>query len=307
MTQEEDSGSRKVLVISLIGDAAIAAIKFTAALFTGSASMMAEAAHSTSDCGNELLLFYGLSRAKKQNDKHPLGSEREMFFWAFMVALLLFTSGGLFSLHEGWDKIHAPEPVEHAGVGIAVFILSMIFEVFALRACLKDIAGQNPHGSLWKWIKYTANVNLLVTTLVNVASMAGLIIGLFSLTLAMLTGNSMFDGLGSLAIGVLLILTALVLVHEIKSLLIGESTAFDYQTPIAAMLKDIVPEARIPLFISMHCGMERVLVAYKIHPGTNESVMDAIAMTNRLEDQVRERFPEIKWQFVELDTRDYSD
>jgi divalent metal cation (Fe/Co/Zn/Cd) transporter len=267
--------------------------------------MMAESVHSFLDCSNGLILLWARKGSEKADKHYPLGRDRELFFWAFVVSLLLFSAGGLFNVYEGVRKFSVHDGIGHPVWGIAVLLLSMAAEIYSLRACFKEIDRKESQGSFWTWVRQTANADLLVMTLINIASVAGLLIALASLITNWATGEQYWDAVGSFIIGLLLITTALVIAREMKSLLIGEATAYDYQTPVEAMLREFAPDAHMLHFMSMQRGMGKVLMAYKIDPGSGalDRTQDAIAMTNRLEDAVQERYPEVKWQFVKLDTR----
>lgn len=300
-------GSKKVVLISLISDIAITVAKLAAALYTGSASMMAEAVHSFLDGSNEVLLIYGRRVAQEKTQLYPLGRDMELFFWSFIVSLLLFVLGGMFNIVHGIYRLLVPEPLGHPMVGLAVLVFSAVFDTYALHISFRAIGQRNPYGSLWQWVKHTSSADLLVVSLTNIASMIGLLIAIAALICTWATGEPRWDGAGSLAIGLLLIVTSLVLARELKSLLIGEATKFDYEQPIKELLKEIDSSARILQLLSLRRGFNKVLLAYKLHPGGIIYTMDAIEMSNKLEDKVRERFKEVSWQFVELDVREHRD
>lgn len=296
-------GSTKVIVISLLANFGIALSKLAGALFTGSASLMAESVHSFSDCGNQLLLLYGQRAAKRPpSASHPLGYGREGFFWSFVVALLLFSMGGMFSLYEGYHKLHGGGELSHPLVGVAILLVAVVLEGFSCWACYKEVKLQKGRKSLWRWIRHTTHADLLVIMLEDLAALFGLLLALVFLAAAWVTGDSFWDGLGSMLIGVLLILVAAVLAVEVKSLLLGEHAGDGYQQKAAEILEEILPGARLIRFIALQQGVDAVLVACKIAPKDGAMpvsvAMDAI---NRYEAAVRQRFPEIRWQFVELD------
>lgn len=299
-------GSKKVIIISLFANLGIALSKLAAAFFTGSAALMAEAVHSFSDCGNQLLLLYGGWAANKGVSRQfPLGRGKEMFFWSFVVALLLFTMGGMFSLYEGLHKIQHPEPLSYPLVGIIVLLIAVGLEGFSFAACLKEVKHINKHGSLWNWIKHTTAADLLVIFLEDLAALLGLVLALAALLLAWATGETIFDGIGSCAIGLLLLGTAVVLAREVKSLLIGEAPNEDYETSLSTILQQTLPGARLLKVIVLQQGVGSLLAAYKIHPGEAATDLRAtIAGINRFEAAVKAQYPDVRWQFSELDYED---
>lgn len=300
--------SKHVVIISLLADIAIACVKLVAGLVIASASMIAEAVHSFLDCANQVLLLYGRRLAHEESDLYPLGRDRELFFWSFVVSLLLFTAGGIFSVYEGILHLSKTEALQHPYLGIGVIAVSLIFELVTLRAGLREVRKQNRHSNLWKWVRNTASADLLVVFLTNLASLFGLAIALIALIASWLSDNPRWDGYGSIGIGLLLVAVALIIAREMKSLLIGEATSFDYRTPVEEILKGLAPKARILQFLSLQRGLNNVLLAYKLHPGDlTQNTKAAIDMTNRLEDSVRAKFKEVSWQFVELDTRKKRD
>lgn len=296
-------GSRKVIIISLCANLGIALAKLAGALYTGSAALLAEAVHSFSDCGNQALLLYGQhAAAQPPTPRHPLGRSKELFFWSFVVALLLFTMGGMFSLYEGIHKIQHGGTLEAPLIGIAILLVAVALEGFSFLACLREVKHQNTHGSLWQWIRKTSSADLLVIFLEDFAALLGLLFALVALLMAWATGNPLWDGLGSVAIGVLLIVVAVVLAREVKPMLIGEMSATDYEPALKALLAEVMPGAKLLRLIAMQQGVGAVLLAYKIDPGAGFPVtQEAIDAVNRFEREVRIRHPEIQWQFAELD------
>lgn len=296
-------GSKKVIIISLCANFGIALSKLGGAMFTGSAALLAEAVHSFSDCGNQALLLHGQRMAKKPPTlQYPLGRSKELFFWSFVVALLLFTMGGMFSLYEGIHKIQHPEPLKHPLVGVVILLVAVALEGFSFFACIREVGHQNHFGSLWQWIRKTTSADLLVIFLEDFAALLGLMLALCSLGVAWLTGDSFWDGIGSCAVGVLLIAVALVLAREVKPMLIGEMSPKDFQPELEKLLSEVMPGAKLLRLIALQQGVDAVLLAYKIAPGAGfPATKEAIDAVNRFEREVRQRHPEIQWQFAELD------
>lgn len=296
-------GSRKVILISLFANFGIALSKLGGALFTGSAALLAEAVHSFSDCGNQALLLHGQRMAQKPpTEQYPLGRGKELFFWSFVVALLLFTMGGMFSLYEGLHKIQHPAPVEHPLVGVVILLVAVGLEGFSFIACIREVKHQNTFGSFWQWVRKTTSADLLVIFLEDFAALLGLTMALGFLALAWVTGDSFWDGIGSCAIGVLLIAVAVVLAKEVKALLMGEVSAQDYRPGLEALLEEVMPGAKLLRLIALQQGVGAVMLAYKIAPGANfPATREAIDAVNRFEREARVKFPEIQWQFAEMD------
>lgn len=296
-------GSTKVIVISLLANLGIAISKLFGALFTGSAALLAESVHSFSDCGNQGLLLYGGHVAKKPpSATYPLGRGKEMFFWSFVVALLLFSVGGMFSLYEGIHKLQHPEPLHHPIVAIMILLVAVGLESFSFWACLKEVKHTNRHPNLWQWIRHTSSADLLVIFLEDLAALLGLVIALVALSLAWVTGNPFWDGLGSCIIGGLLLVVAVILAREVKPMLIGQSAGDNYRTSIENALSQYFPNGRLLTIVALQQGVNAVLLSYKIHPGdTNMPGGQMIAQINALEKSIRDQHPEIQWQFAELD------
>ena len=296
-------GSKKVIIISLLANLGIAISKLAGAVFTCSAALLAESVHSFSDCGNQGLLLYGGYVAQKPpSAQYPLGRGKEMFFWSFVVALLLFSVCGMFSLYEGIHKLQHPEPLHHPIVAIVILVVAVGLESYSFWACLKEVKHSNPYPSLWQWVRNTSSADLLVIFLEDLAALLGLVIALAALTTAWVTGNSFWDGLGSCVIGVLLLAVAVVLAREVKPLLIGERAAGDYQKTLNSMIEQFFPGGRILTTVALQQGVNAVLLAYKVHPG--DLSVAAGVMIERLNDferAVRGRHQEVQWQFAELD------
>lgn len=215
------SGSIKA---ALVANASIAAAKTLGAVVTGSASMVAEAIHSISDCGNQLLLIWGLKTSSKEADiNHPLGYGMNVYFWSFIVALVLFSLGGVYSVYEGIHKVLKPEPLEHVQWALLILLFGILMEGRSFLICLKEIRSLHP-GKTFQWFfKETRSPELLVIFAEDLAALIGLSIAFVFLSIAAITGNPIFDAIGSLFIGILLIAVATFLFLEIKALMIGQS------------------------------------------------------------------------------------
>lgn len=295
-------GSVKVIVFALLANLGIAIAKFAGALISGSASLLAEAIHSVVDCSNQALLLLGNKRSQKPaTDRHPLGYGREAFFWSFIVAILLFSLGGLFAIYEGVHKLDAHEPVSYPWLGLTILLVSIGLEGGSFWACLTEIRKQNRHGSLWAWFRKSTAAELLVIFTEDAAAMAGLSLAALFLVLSWVTGNSVWDAVGSIVVGSVLVCVAILLAIEIKALLIGEAPAEDLRPGVEAIIHEVMPGAKLLRFLALQTGASEVMLAMKIHPGPESSAREMIDRINEVERRTKARFPEIKWQFVEPD------
>lgn len=295
-------GSVKVVVIAMLGNLGIALAKFAGAFVTGSASLLAEAIHSLVDTANQVLLLVGhKASARPADPEHPMGHGREGFFWSFIVAMLLFSMGGMFAVYEGVHKLHSHEPLNSPAVGLAILLVSIAIEAFSLRACLKEVGVVNRHGSLWTWFRKASAVELLVIFMEDTAALAGLVLATAALLLSWLTGDPRWDAAGSIVVGAVLIVVAVLLAAEIKSLLIGEAPDRDYRAEVEALVRAEMPGAEVLRFIALNTGAQEVMLAYKVTPGALKDIEAFVGASNRVEAAVKARFPEVKWQFVEPD------
>jgi len=299
-------GSVKVIIIALCANLGISLIKFVGAFFTKSAALFAEAIHSMVDSTNQVFLLIGSKKSlKPATEKHPLGYGRESFFWAFMVAVLLFSMGGMFAVYEGVHKVHevlaGNATLEHPWVGLTILIVSLALEGYSFTAAYKEVKEQNTFSSLWQWIKNTTAAELLVIFLEDLGALLGLAIATLGLLLSWATGNPIYDACGSIAVGVLLIVIAVVLTVEVKSLILGEAPAQDYRSELERFAADEVKGSTVLRFIAIQLGGQDVMISYKIHPGEIRDVKELIGAVNKLEARMKARFPEIRWQFVEPD------
>lgn len=299
MSAHESTG---VVIKALLANLGIAAAKFAGAFVSGSAALLAEAIHSLVDCLNQVLLLVGSKAASRApTARHPLGFGKESFFWSFLVAILLFSLGGVFAVSEGIHKIGDAETMSSPGLGLVVLGVGALLEGFSFHACLVEIRKQNPWGSLWAWFRKTTSADLLVVFTEDLAALIGLLIAATCIATAWATGNPNWDAYGSILVGVLLITVAIFLAIEIKSLIIGEAPSAELRPGIQSILEAQIPGARILNFIAIQTGAREVMVSYKITPGALREVSELIEAINRMEREVKIRFPQVKWQFVEPD------
>lgn len=297
MTEE----SPKAIFYALAANLGIAVCKYAAAAFTGSGSMFAEAIHSTADCGNQILLLVGLREARKPASRlHPMGSGREIYFYSLLVALLLFFVGGAFSVYEGIHRLIAREPLSHAYVALAVLGISVVLEALSLAGAVREIRKGHPRKSMWRWFRETRESELLVVAGEDVAALAGLAIAFVAVLLTMTTGNPVFDALGSVGVGVLLMVIAWLVATEVKSMITGESASPEVRREVEAFVR-ARPEVRgVINLITLQWGKDVVVAvqAEMIDYDSGRAMVDAI---NVIEADMQARFPQVKWVFFEPD------
>lgn len=300
------SGSSKIIIVALAANLGIAISKLIGAFFTNSASLLAEAIHSLADCTNQIFLLIGSKQSKKPaDDLHPLGYGRESFFWSFIVALMLFSMGGLFAIYEGTHKLYLESSVvQHPWIALTILIISILLEGFSFHACLKEVRLQNKFSSLWQWFRNSTASELIVIFIEDLAALAGLGLAILFLVISMLTGNPIWDALGSIVIGILLITVAFLLAREVKSLLLGEKSPTNYKQFISDYFQTLNSELHILNMLSVVIGTNEVMLAMKIHPGKITDCHQLIHTINTLEKKIRSEFPEIRWLFVEPDLID---
>ncbi|WP_153101943.1 cation diffusion facilitator family transporter [Paraburkholderia hayleyella] len=291
--------SPKAIIYALAANMGIAVCKFVAAAFTGSGSMFAEAIHSSADCGNQILLLLGLRAARKPASAlHPLGAGREINFYALIVALLLFFVGGAFSVYEGVHRLVAHEPLSNAYVALLVLGVSLVLEALSLAGALREIRRHNPGQPLWRWFRETRESELLVVAGEDIAALAGLVIAFIAVLLAMLTGNPVFDALGSIGVGLLLMVIAYAVAREVKSMLLGESASPAVRGAIEAHLR-ARPEVRgLVNLITLQWG-RHVVVAVQAEMADYPSGRAMIDAINVIEEDLQQAFPQVKWVFFE--------
>ncbi len=300
-----ESASTKVIFLAFSANLGIAIAKFIGAFVSGSSSLLAEAIHSLADCTNQVFLFIGAKRSiKNADDEHPLGYGREAFFWSFIVAMLLFSMGGLFAIYEGIHKIHEVGEVQSPLLGLGILFLGLILESISFFACLKEVTARNNHGSLWNWFKNTKSSELLVIFTEDAAALLGLTIAAIGLLTAWITGNLFWDALGSIAVGILLVVVALLLGIEVKSFIIGESSSKDIEKFYQKRIPELFSGGKLLKCIGLQTGSHEVMVTCKMFPGNVKNVDEAIDLVNKLEEEGKRTFPEIRWQFIEIDNAD---
>ena len=302
-TAAHDSTARAILY-AFLANFGIAIAKTWAAWLTGSGSMLAEAIHSYADTINQVLLFLGLKLSLLPADEeHPLGYGKLSYFWSFVVAILLFSMGGLFSIYEGVHKLNNPEPLSQVWIAIVVLLLAMVLEGVSLFGALREIRKLRGKRSLRHWLKHTRNSELVVVLGEDVGAQLGLIFALGFLTLAEITGNPVYDALGSICIGAILIVISVFIAWRIGSLLVGRSAEPDIQNAIVEIIAEQEDVEFVFNIITMQFGPDTMLAA-KIKMRSDMTIDEAVASINALERKLKARVPKLKWCFMEPDNAD---
>ena len=294
------ASSLRAVLYALAANFGIFVAKGVAAVLTGSSSMLAEAIHSLADCGNQGLLLLGMREARRlPSREHPFGYGTVVYFWAFLVSVMLFTVGGVFSIYEGTHKLAHPEPMAWPALAIAVLAAAIILEAFSLMGCIREIRKVARGRSLWRFFRESRHTELIVMLGEDIAALLGLVFALGAVLLAIVTGNPAFDAFGSIAVGVLLIVVAVLLAIEIKALITGQSAEPAVEAGIRAFLAGRTEVAEVLSLLTLQMG-EGVLVAVKARMDAADAtaLVDAI---NRVEVDLRGAFPEVRWMFFEPD------
>ncbi|MFG1703550.1 cation diffusion facilitator family transporter [Nonomuraea sp. M3C6] len=296
------SGGTKAIIAALTANLAIAVAKFVAATFTGSSSMLAEGIHSVADSGNQVLLLVGGKRAARASTKeHPFGYGRERYFYAFVVAVVLFTIGAAFSIYEGVHKLSDPHPVESPIWAFAVLIFAIIAEGFSFRTAIRESNAVRGNQSWVSFIRRSKSPELPVILLEDLGALFGLIFALFGVTMAVITGDGVWDGIGTLMIGVLLAVIAIVLAMETKSLLVGEGATSEMEERIRVALESAPEVARIIHMRTLHLGPEELLVGAKIAVSHDDSAGEVARGIDEAERRIREAVPIARVIYLEPD------
>ncbi|MEU0989605.1 cation diffusion facilitator family transporter [Streptomyces sp. NPDC005953] len=296
------SGGTKAIVAALVANLSIAVAKFFAFLFSGSSSMLAESVHSLADSGNQGLLLLGGRKAKREaTPEHPFGYGRERYIYAFLVSIVLFSVGGMFAIYEGYEKIKHPHAIEHWYWPVGVLIFAIIAELFSFRTAIKE--SNEVRGSLtWtQFVRRAKAPELPVVLLEDLGALVGLVLALAGVSLALATGDGLWDGIGTLCIGVLLIVIAIVLAAETKSLLLGESAGIEEVRRIEQVLVDGDTVTRIIHMRTLHLGPEELLVAAKIAVPNDTTAEEVARSINAAEERIRDAVPIARVIYLEPD------
>jgi cation diffusion facilitator family transporter len=296
------SGGSKAIIAALLANAGIAITKFIAFIVSGSSSMLAESVHSVADSGNQLLLLIGGRKSRRKADQeHPFGYGRERYVYAFVVSIILFSIGGVFSLYEGIRKLQDPHPLENAWVPVLVLIIAIGLESFSLRTAVKESNLVRGNQSWTAFIRRTKAPELPVVLLEDVAALTGLAFAFLGVGLTIITGNGVFDAVGTLAIGVLLVMVAIVLAVETKSLLVGEGASVENTVKILAVLNGH-PEVEAVIHMkTLYLGPDELLVAAKVAFASNAKLLDVARSIDSVEKAIRAAVPVARVIYLEPD------
>ncbi len=295
-------GTRAV-VAALLANVGIAVAKFVGFLLTSSASMLAESVHSVADSGNQVLLLLGQKRSRRApTAEHPFGYGRERYFWAFVVALILFSLGGMFAIYEGVSKIRHPHEIESASIAIGILLVAIALESASLRTAVVEARKAREVGmSWWGFIHRSKQPELPVVLLEDLGALVGLFFALAAVSASVITDDPFWDAIGTISIGALLVVIAIVLAIEMKGLLIGEAASIIDQQRIAAAIEIEPSVARLIHMRTQHIGPDELLVGAKVELVHGMSVDDAAEAVNRIENSVRRAVPTARIMYIEPD------
>jgi cation diffusion facilitator family transporter len=295
--------SVRTIFYALGANLAIAAAKTGAAIATGSSAMLAEAIHSYADSGNQGLLLWGMKQAKRPpTPDYPLGWGKAVYFWSFIVALVLFSLGGLFSVYEGWHKLAHPADLTYPWVAVGILVFGLVAESISLRACLVEVNKVRGNRTLYRWFVDSRQSELVVILGEDMAALLGLALALAAVLITIVTGNPMWDALGSIAIGVVLIVVAALIAIEIKGLLIGQSADPETEERMREFLQRQESIEQVFRVLTLQLGAS-LMVALKVKMKAS-SAAELVDGINRTETALRAEFPEIQWLFFEPDVTD---
>lgn len=304
MAHSAHGGTARAILYAFLANGGIAIAKSVVAWITGSGSMLAEAIHSYADTCNQVLLYLGLRQSGRAPDpEHPLGYGKLSYFWSFIVALMLFSVGGLFSIYEGFHKLQQPEPLSQIWLAVLVLGIAIVLETFSLLGCLREINLIRDGRPFGEWLEHTRNAELVVVLGEDIAALLGLILALVFVSLAGVTGNTTFDAIGSICIGVVLIFVSVFLTLRVRSLLVGRSADPLIQAAINEIISSQEDVLEVLNAITMQFGPDTMLAAkIRLKPGI--SIDAAVADINDLERRLKQKVPGLTWCFIEPDVTD---
>ncbi len=295
-------GSTKAILAALTANAGIAVAKFVGFLITGSSSMLAESVHSVADTSNQGLLLLGQRQSRKEADPvHQFGHGRSRYFYSFVVALVLFTLGSVFALYEGYHKISHPEPLTSPIVAVVILVVAIFLEGYSFRTAMVESRPLKGSGSWWRFIRVSRNPELPVVLLEDTGALIGLVLALIGVGLTVLTGDAVWDGIGTIGIGVLLGVIAVILMIEMHSLLIGEGATREDQQAIRNALEQTDNVDRVIHLRTQYLGPDELLVGAKIALAASTDLATVAAAIDAAEAAVRAAVPAAGVIYLEPD------
>lgn len=300
MSAKEGKGA---IFASFAANIGIAICKFIAFSVTGATSMLAEAVHSVVDSSNQVLLLIGGRQSRRKPSRtHPFGYARAHFLYAFIVSIVLFSLGGVFAIVEGIEKIRHPETLNHPFVAYAVLVIAMVFEGLALRTVLREARSFKPVGQgWWQFLRQTKSVNHVVLAFEDTAALLGLFFAATGITITLLTGNPLWDGVGTLLIGFLLVAVAVILFREVKSLLIGEAADDEMEKLMLGIIEGVAGVDRVVDLKTLYVGPMELFIAMKVIVAHDDSARAVALMIDEVEARLRQAFPIAKLIYIEPD------
>ena len=293
-------GSRLAVIAALTANSAIAIAKFAAAVITGSAAMLAEAIHSVADSGNQGMLLWGMAVSRRRGGSlHPFGRGKEVYFWSFMVAVMLFVGGSVFSVQHGVSALRDPHPVESFGLSVVVLAGALVFEAFSFVVAIREFNRSRGSRSMWRSVRESKDAALLVILFEDCAAVGGLMVALAGVTASHLTGDSRWDASASIAIGVLLAVVAIFLAFETKGLLVGEAAGRRERATIRATVLAHGNAERVGRLLTMHMGPEEILVNLDVELADGLSGQEVHQTIEDMEQDIRSAIPAAKNIFIE--------
>jgi cation diffusion facilitator family transporter len=296
--------SIKSILFALFANLAIAIAKLIAAVLTGSGSMMAESIHSLADCANQLLLLLGIKHAKRPpSPDYPLGFGKAIYFWSFLVAVILFSMGGLYSIYEGIHKLKHPEHLSYPYVAVGVLLFSILAESISMWGCLREVNKDRRGRTLRQWFRETRQSELLVVFGEDLAALFGLSVALSAIILTIITGNPAYDAMGSIIIGILLVIIAFLIGIQVQALLIGQSVEPEQRAKMLEFFNQREEIDHVFNLLTLQLGND-VMVAVKAKMAEVDSAEALMKAINRCEFEFKQNFPQVLWSFFEPDLKD---
>ena len=295
------SGGMRAVLAALIANLGIAVAKFIAFFVTGSASMLSEAVHSVADSGNQVLLIVGNRHARRESEDHNFGYGRVRYIYGFIVAIVLFVVGGLYSLYEGIHKFSHPEEIGDSRVAIAVLVVAIALESFSLRTALQEVSHVRGTRTLWQFVRAARQPELPVIVLEDIGALTGLIFAFVGVVGSTVTGDARWDGLGAAAVGVLLVVIAVILSLEMTSMLVGESALEEDAAAIRFQISSSTFVQQLIHLRTLYVGPDELLVVAKIGVAAETTSAEVSSAIDQIERDIRSAVPHARYISIEPD------